>query len=185
MTDVCTAPTDSDAELVARLRAGRPDALGPLYIRYGADVRRLALRLDPAADPATADDICQSVFLLFLDTLPRYEERGRLRSWLFGITTRQCRARRRRWWNRFRIHRSSGAASAGVAVGSASIDRRLEARQAVEQALERLPDAQREVLVLHHLEGMSIQEIALALDISENAVSTRLYRARRTMEADR
>ena len=185
MTDVCTASHDSDAQLVAHLRAGRPDALGPLYIRYGADVRRLALRLDPSTDPATADDICQSVFLTFLDTLPRYEEQGRLRSWLLGITARQCRAQRRRWWHRFRIHRQSGVASSGMAPAQPSIDARLEARQAVAQALADLPDAQREGLVLHHLEGLSIPEVALALNISENAVSTRIYRARRSMEAAR
>ena len=185
MTHVCTAPNPSDAELVDRLRAGRADALGPLYIRYGADIRRLVLRLDPTADASTADDICQTVFLTFLDTLSRYEERGRLRSWLFGITTRQCRARRRRWWNRFRIHRRAGTAAAGVAPAGASVEQRIEARQAIEQILERLPDAQREVLVLHHLEGMSIPEIAVAIDVSENAVSTRLYRARRAMEVAR
>ena len=59
----------------------------------------------------------------------------------------------------------------------------MAAREAVVRALTGLPDAQREVLVLHVLEGMEIDEVALVLNISENAVSTRLYRARRAMEA--
>ena len=93
----------------------------------------------------------------------------------------QCKARRQRWWNRLRLLDRWGPA--GVPQASASVDARLEAREAIEAALAALPAAQREVLVLHHLEGLSIPEVAEVLDVSENAVSTRLYRARRAMEA--
>lgn len=174
---------DPDADAVARLQAGDLDALGVLYARYGADVRRLALRLDPGRGPSAADDICQAVFLTFLDTLPRYQHQDRLRSWLLGITTRQCKARRQRWWSRLQLLDRWGPA--GVPKAQAPVDARMEARQAIEAALAALPAAQREVLVLHHLEGLSIPEVAEVLEVSENAVSTRLYRARRAMEAQR
>lgn len=175
----------SDALLVDRVRSGDLQALGVLYARHGADVRRLALRLAPLRGPEFADDICQAVFLTFLDTIDRYREQGQLRSWLFGITSRHCRSRQRRWWHRLGIHQRGGAGTAGVAPGQASVDVRMEARQAIAEALDALPDAQREVLVLHHLEELTIPEVAAALSISENAVSTRLYRARRAMEAAR
>lgn len=185
MQGVCTTAPTTDAQLVALLRTGDLRALGTLYTRYGADVRRLALRLDPTADPATADDICQTVFLTFLDTLERYEHRDTLRGWLLGITARHCRSTTRRWWRRLRIRTHAGWSAAGVAPGPAAADTRLEAREAVARALAVLPAAQREVLVLHHLEGLSIPAVARILHISENAVSTRLYRARRAMEATR
>lgn len=158
------------------------DALGMLYERHGAAVRSVCLRLAPEKGPEFADDTAQAVFLTFLDTLGRYEERGQLRSWLFGIAARHCRSARRRWWNRMRLHRESGAVSAGVAMPGPSAHARLSARQRVVQALQGLPDAQREVLVLHVLEGMAVSEVADALAISENSVSTRLYRARKAME---
>lgn len=161
------------------------ESLGVIYARYGADVRSVCLRLAPGQGPEFADDTCQAVFLTFLDTLDRYEERGKLRSWLFGITARRCRSARRQWWRRLSIHRRAGAASAGLAAPQPPASERLAAREAVVRALTRLPDAQREVLVLHVLEGLEITEVAVALDISENAVSTRLYRARRAMEASR
>ncbi len=175
-------PSTTDADLVAQLRTGDLRALGVLYARYGADVRRLALRLDPQRGEPAADDICQTVFLTFLDTLARYTESGHLRAWLLGITSKHCRSTRRRWWTRLRLVERWGA-GAGVALAYAPVDARLEARQTIEQALAALPEAQREVLVLHHLEGLGIPEVALALGVSENAVSTRLYRARRAMEA--
>jgi len=181
MGDVQPADSTPDAELVVRLRSGDLDALGVLYARYCADVRRLAMRLDHRRSEAAADDICQAVFLTFLDTLPRYREQHRLRAWLLGITSRHCRSHRRRWWSRFRLLERWGPA--GVAYAQAPVDARMEARQAIQAALASLPDAQREVLVLHHLEGLDIPEVACALEISENAVSTRLYRARRAMEA--
>jgi len=179
---VNSAPTTSDAELVMQLRTGDLHALGVLYARYGADVRRLALRLDPQRGEPAADDICQAVFLTFLDTLSRYTETGHLRAWLLGIASKHCRTAKRRWWTRLRLVERWGA-GAGVALAQAPVDARLEARQAIEQVLAALPEAQREVLVLHHLEGLGIPEVALALGVSENAVSTRLYRARRAMEA--
>lgn len=185
MAGVPLSDSTPDARLVAHLRDGDLQALGVLYTRYGADVRRLALRLDPHRGPSAADDICQAVFLTFLDTLPRYTHQDRLRGWLLGITARRCRSVKRRWWSRLRIHALGGRQSAGVAAASANADTRLEARQAIAHAFAALPEAQREVLVLHHLEGLSIPEVAEALDISENAVSTRLYRARRAMEASR
>jgi RNA polymerase sigma factor (sigma-70 family) len=161
------------------------DALGVIYARYGADVRGVCLRLAPEQGPEFGDDTCHAVFLVFLDTLDRYEERGKLRSWLFGIAARRCRSTRRQWWRRLSIHRRAGAASAGLAAPSATTPERIAAREEVVHALKGLPDAQREVLVLHALEGMDIAEVALALNITENAVSTRLYRARRAMEASR
>jgi len=185
MDDVCSNAPSPDATLVARLRSGDVEALGVLYARYGADVRRLALRLDPNRDASSADDICQAVFLTFLDTIDRYQEQGTLRGWLMGITARHCRSATRRWWNRLRIHNRAGTSSAGVAMAGSSAEARLEARQTITAALRALPEPQREVLVLHHLEGLTVTEVAAALGISENAVSTRLYRARRAMEAAR
>lgn len=183
--DVHISPTEPDTVLVHRLRMGDMEALGVLYARYGGDVRSVCLRLAPDQGPEFADDTCQAVFLVFLDTLGRYEEQGKLRSWLFGITARRCRSARRQWWRRLSIHRRAGVASAGLAAPLPSAPERMAAREAVVRALTGLPDAQREVLVLHVLEGMEIDEVALVLNISENAVSTRLYRARRAMEASR
>ena len=153
-------------------------ALGHLYARHGAAVRSVALRTDPASGPDVADEICQETFLAFFETLHRYEHRGNLKSWVFGIAIKKARGRRRRWWHRLGIRERAGAEAAGVALGREDVDARLDARARIDGLLRELPEAQREVIVLVHVEGMSVQEAASVLGISENAASTRLYRAR-------
>lgn len=120
--------------------------------------------------------------MTFADGITRYEHIGRLRSWLFGIAVRKARAalRRRRW--RRAVGFQTGAAAAGVALYQPRADDRVDARRRIEQLLDELPSAQREVLVLTTMEGLSVKEAAAVLNIRENAASARLYRARRALE---
>ncbi len=177
-----TPTPDIDAALVARLKEGDMDALGTLYRRHGGAVRTVLLRADPAGGPQAADDLAQDTFLSFLDTLDRYEHRGRLRSWLYGIALRKARSDRRRWWRRLGLGRREGFGAAGVAAPAPAPDERLADRQRIDAAMASLPAAQREALVLVAVEGLAVAEAARVLGISENAVSTRLYRARKALE---
>ena len=183
--DDSPAPLDLDLDLVERLRAGEMDALGLLYQRHGGAVRSVILRADPDASASLADDICQETFLAFHEGLARYEHRARLRSWLYAIALRKLRAaHRKRWW-RLGLRRREGRGAAGVALRHDDPHRRVEAAEQIGQLLRALPVAQREVLTLVALEGLPVSEAAHILGISENAASTRLYRARRALEAAR
>jgi len=173
----------TDASLIDRLVAGDGDALGPLYRKYGADVRGLLLRVEPTMTREDADDLGQEVFLTFLDTVGRYEEQGRLKSWLYGIAVRKARGWRRRTWLRRTLRRAGGAEAAAVSLAEARTEERVAAKRYIEAALSGLPASQREVLVLTAAEGMSAREAAAVLGISENAVATRLFRARKAMSA--
>jgi len=172
----------TDASLIDRLVAGDRDALGPLYRKYGADVRGLLLRVEPTMTREDADDLGQEVFLTFLDTVGRYEERGKLKSWLYGIAVRKARGWRRRTWLRRTLRRSGGAEAAAVSLAEARTEERVAARRRIEATLSGLPASQREVLVLSAIEGLSAREAAAVLGISENAVATRLFRARKAMD---
>ncbi|MEN0067066.1 MAG: RNA polymerase sigma factor [Myxococcota bacterium] len=175
--------TDVDAGLVNRLLLGDQDALGALYLRYGASVRSFLARVVPALSNEDIDDLCQETFMTFADGVQRYQHIGRLRSWLFGIAIRKARAavRRRRW--RRAVGLRSGPPAAGVALGQPRADDRVDARRRIGQLMADLPDPQREVLVLTAMEGLSVKEAAAVLGIRENAASARLYRARKAMAA--
>ena len=161
------------------------DALGFLYQRHGGAIRSIVLRADPDASESLADDICQETFLAFHEGLGRYEHRGKLRSWLYAIALRKLRAsRRKRWWRRG-LRRREGTRAAGVALQHDDLHGRVEAADQIRRLLLALPAAQREVLTLVALEGLPVSEAANVLEISENAASTRLYRARRALEAAR
>ena len=176
------SPQLQDARLVDRLCNGDLDALGLLYQRYGKDVRSVLLRVEPTMRREDADDLCQEVFLTLVDTLNRYEEQGKMRSWLFGIAVRKARSWRRGRWTRFVLGRQHGEAAAGVSLQTDRVEERLIARQRVDAALRAMPVSQREVVVLNVVEGLSARETAAVLGISENAVATRLHRARQALE---
>jgi RNA polymerase sigma-70 factor (ECF subfamily) len=185
VSDLASANTDdiSDAALMSRLAAGDVAALGPLHRRYARMVMSLLLRVDPSQGLEQAEDLTQEVFLTLLDTAPRYQEQQRLKSWLCGIAVRTSRGERRSRWTRANLLRREGRRAPGMAAPmDTGSDDRLVARRAIAAALRSLPDSQREVIVLHAMEGLTGEEIAEALGIKANAVWVRLHRARKRLQ---
>jgi RNA polymerase sigma factor (sigma-70 family) len=171
----------TDEELVSRLAAGDMEALGALYVRHKAMVCAALRRFAPTSAPADIDELAQDVFLALPDAASRYEERARFRAWLFGIAVRKAQGFRRRAW----IRRLAGRAPDEPRDPKPGPDLEAERRELALHLLERLPPAQREVLVLHAVEGFDGEEIARILDISPGTVWTRLHRARQAVLAAR
>lgn len=170
----------SDEQLMAGLAQGRIEPLGALYMRYGAMVRRALRRLAPEISRAELEELGQEVFLTLSDTAARYEERTRLRAWLYGIALRKAKSWRRTTWLRRKLLVWHAGASPGTVPGAArSPEREVAMRQEATRVLDRLPQEQREVLLLHAVEGFTGEEIAQILGIRPKTVWTRLHRARR------
>jgi RNA polymerase sigma-70 factor (ECF subfamily) len=174
----------SDSGLMATLASGDGAALAVLHQRYARMICSLILRLDPRASLEEAEDLTQDVFLTLYETADRYQEEGKLKSWLCGIAAKKARSARRRSWIRAGLMGSNRGINPGHSSSySSGTDDRLEARREVAQALASLSDSQREVLVLHSIEGLSGEDIAQVLGIKTSAVWVRLHRARKTMAA--
>jgi RNA polymerase sigma factor (sigma-70 family) len=171
-----------DAQLTERLAAGDLDALGLLYQRYGGLVRSFLLRVEPNMSQEDADDITQDTFLTFQRNIHRYQDQGKLRSFLYGVAIRKTKAWRRKTWWRGVLRLQQGEKASGTSLHREDPEQRLAAREQLVNILNALPAAQREVLILNVVEGLSVQETAKLLDVQENAVSTRLYRARKAMK---
>jgi RNA polymerase sigma factor (sigma-70 family) len=139
-----------------------------LYRRHAGEVLRYAsLVLRSRAD---AEDITQTVFLRALRALERGERVRTPRNWLIKITHNECR---RLLANRkFDVELPDE-----IAVEPAEPGRAEELRV----ALTALPTTQRDALVLRELEGRSYAEIAQTLDLSDSAVETLIFRARRAV----
>lgn len=172
----------SDSELMACLAQGQIEALGELYFRHGAKVSSLLTRLLPGFPPADVEDLCQEVFIAVHDSAGRYRETGKFGSWLYGIVWRKVQNRRRRTWLRRRLlDRHSRTQVDASATRQGARPASTEVHMDLMRALPRLPQGQRDVLLLHAVEGFSGQEIADTLGIDSNTVWTRLHRARRAM----
>ena len=102
-------------------------------------------------------------------------------TWLLTIATRLALDSRKR--RRLDVQEIDDAAHAtSGSTPEISLERR-ELGQALAAAAEKLPDDQRAALVLAEIHGLSIAEIAEALEVPENTAKTRLFRAREKMRA--
>jgi RNA polymerase sigma factor (sigma-70 family) len=168
-------PHVSDAELMTRLGAGEIGALGELYDRHQAALRRFIARA--TADAEDVDDLVHAAFLTAAKAAVRYDGRLVCRPWLIGIA---CQLLRRR---RHALGRLVAVLSSLHRARPSSRDPRpaLDARPDVERALARLSEAKRITLLLAEVEGLTCPEIAELLAIPIGTVWTRLHAARREL----
>ena len=169
------APTKPTSCRVARKA---PGALEELIGLYQPRVRRLAHRL--MGWNGDVDDVVQEVFLAAFEKASQYRGQASIWTWLTVITLNKCPTSMRRQAMRRRlaglmgwVHREV-APTEGGPLGD-------EVTAQVRSAVARLGARDREVFVLHYLEGKSHSEIADLLGLSQNAVEVRLHRARRKL----
>jgi RNA polymerase sigma-70 factor, ECF subfamily len=165
-----------DDALVARARAGDRGAMESLLASLAPSIRRFAGRM--CRNDADADDVLQDALLSIATHLDSFEGRSSLPSWAFTIARTACLHRRRGKKNE--PAEEAGALDAHAAESPGPEDRASsgETRALVENALARLPDDYREVLLLRDAEGLTAAEAALALGVTVDALKSRLHRAR-------
>lgn len=153
--------------LLARLRAGDLEAWDEFHRRYEPIVRRIARRwLSPSLRrQVDSTDVTQSVFRTVLEGMPGtpFEHEGRLVAWLETVTRhRVSRAGRREHGPRGRpvtgLDEATLAATGGLAPAEAAA--RAEDLHRLKVALDALPPAEREVVLLRDFEGLSFAEVA-------------------------
>jgi RNA polymerase sigma-70 factor (ECF subfamily) len=153
---------------MAAAAAGRPDAIDVLFDRH-AD--RLYGWLSSSVGPDAAEDLVQQTFLHVHRARRDFRPGARFRPWLFAIAA-NCR----RQAARTRARRPEAAFDAADEPGVAPAASRSDER-AVRAALATLPEASREVLLLHWWQGLSMAEIAEATGSTAAAVKVRAHRA--------
>ena len=155
-----------DPEFIERLRRREREAMDALVTRHHADVYRFLRHL--TRHRQEAEDLAQRTLLRALERLDLYSGTGSLRSWILGIAYREFTGWRRRLWLPLLTDRPAP----GDPYGS------LAEAEALLAAIGRLPEPLRAAFLLHHVEEVSVAEIALALAIPEGTVKSRLHAAR-------
>lgn len=168
----------ADDRIVAgRASDGDTAAFAVLVRRYAPMMRAYVRRILPGT--ADVDDVVQEAFITAWEQLPMLEDPGAVKSWLMRIAGRKA-------IDRIRARRPTVDLTEveAPAPDRASPERRAEARAgvaALSDALNALPDAQRECWVLRELGGNSYDEIAEELDIPVSTVRGLLARARKAL----
>ena len=178
--DAAGSGVGEEARLLEQLARGEAGAFAWLVEMHQERVMRLAHRLLGWRGGA-AEDVAQEVFLVALRRIGSFRGESSLATWLSAITIRQCRREKWRIWRRW--HRRLGQWISGGETGPADAPaERDELAVRVRQAVERLPPSEREVVVLHYLEGMEVAEMVAVLGASRNAIDVRLHRARQRLK---
>lgn len=177
-----TAIEETEEDLLSRAQGGDRAALEALLRRHEAQIYRFGMRM--CRDPEDARDVAQETLLSVAKGIGEFRGASSLGTWLYAIARSHCLKRRRRRKGEPADLASLDADAAlrdGLADASrdperVAGDRELE--RAVDDAVGRLDDAHREVLVLRDAEGLTAPEVAEVLGISVDAVKSRLHRAR-------
>jgi RNA polymerase sigma-70 factor (ECF subfamily) len=178
------APPTDDA-LLARFAAGDRAALDELFRRYRGVAYRVAYRL--LGREADALDAVQDGFVNALTRLDRFGGRSSFKTWLLRVVCNAALDVGRRRKRDERLPQEprgespdrfgpddSPPADAGLA--------RADLRRAIDAALAKLPDVQRQTFVLHVEGGLTYREVAGALGISIGTVMSRLFYARQKLK---
>lgn len=180
-----------DEALMARYADGDAAAFDVLFARHERGVLSFVFR--SVRQRERAEEITQDVFLRVVRNAKKYRPSAKFTTWLYTIARNACIDESRRAAKR--RHASLDATLGDEAEGTSFKDRvvdlaaaggageisRAEFRAALQEGLDALPDEQREVFLLRHVEGLKFVDIAQMTDVSENTVKSRMRYAMQTL----
>ncbi|MCB9603623.1 MAG: RNA polymerase sigma factor [Sandaracinus sp.] len=183
-----------DEALLERFRGGDAEAFETLLGRYERPLYNFVLR--SVRDPEKAADLVQDVFLRVIQRSDQFQGQSKLSTWLYSIARNLCIDHGRRMV--FRRHRSLDAPIGRDDGGSSttlgervpastpeadrdSIANELQGR--IAEAVEELPDDQREVFLMRQVQGLAFKDIAEIVGVSENTIKSRMRYALERLQA--
>jgi RNA polymerase sigma-70 factor (ECF subfamily) len=178
----------SDEDLVARVRAGETRLFELLMRRYNQRLFR-TIRSVIVAD-SDAEDVLQEAWVRAFEHLDQFAGKAAFSTWVTKIALHDAFGRVRKGKRFTALENDDGEIMAEAQRGVTNVDdpekqaMRSELAQALQLAVERLPERYRTVFVLRELERLSTIETAECLSLSEEAVKTRLHRSRALLRRD-
>ena len=174
----------TDEQVVERVRLGETALFEVLMRRHNVRLYRAVRSV--VRDESDVEDVMQQAYINAFMHLDQFAGRAKFSTWLTRIAIHEALARaRRQETRRERPFDSDGeghdAREETMAAGDPTPEHRAfsaELHALLEEAIDALPEGYREVFMLREVEGMSTAEVGDALELGEEAVKTRLHRAR-------
>jgi RNA polymerase sigma-70 factor (ECF subfamily) len=162
----------SDLAIITRVLNGDVEAYARLVDRHYDRCARIAQRI--VGNREDAEEALQDAFLRAFNALGDYEERERFSAWLTRIVVNQCRTVLARTRRREAVFLDVDPATRSFVVIAPEAD---DSWPELETLLARLPDAQREALVLRYADDLTYEEMARITGAGESALKMRVQRA--------
>ncbi|HEX6229748.1 MAG TPA: RNA polymerase sigma factor [Solirubrobacterales bacterium] len=174
--------TLSDEEVVERVLAGDTSLFEILMRRYNQRLFRVARSI--LSDDTEAEDVMQEAYVRAFRELANFRGEARFSTWLTRIACHEALARARKGRRLVRLIPHGGGEPPDPPAETAGPERDMENRElqaVLREAVEVLPDPLRSVFCLREIEGLSTEQTADALGLSEENVRVRLHRAKRSL----
>lgn len=173
----------SDAELVRRCQAGSAEAFDDLVRRHQEKIFNSTYRF--CGDRETAADLTQHAFLNAYRKIRDFQGDAAFSTWIYRIAFNLCMSHRRDAGRHRLASLTSGSEGRMVEPSyEENAGERMEkddTQRAVQEALGRLAEEEREIIILKDLEDRSYEEIGAILEIAPGTVRSRLHRARQSL----
>ncbi len=192
VADAELSETVADAELVARVLGGEPGAYDLLVRRHSARIYGAIYRV--VGQREEAEDLTQEAFFKAYRALRRFKGRSQFSTWLYRIALNLALNQLKRARRRPTLSLDADPGEGGHAPpladetreGASPLDEleRQELRARLNAALEKLSKKHREVVFLAEWEGLPHEEIGRLLNCRPATVRTRLFYARRALQAE-
>jgi RNA polymerase sigma-70 factor, ECF subfamily len=180
--------SNAEIEFIESLKAGDSRAFDIFVNRYSPKVYALLFRL--TENPQEAEDLTQDTFLRALKAIKNFRGEADLKTWLFRIAINESK-NRWRWWKRRKsdltisldaeIGFTETPLSETIAAGCENPETEILRRERefqLKKVLRELPPNFREVIILRDIEGLSYEEIAVALSTNVGTIKSRIARGR-------
>lgn len=180
--------SDADEEVVRRIRAGETHLFELVMRRYNQRLYRIARSI--VKNDHEAEDVMQEAYVQAYAHLSQFNGSAKFSTWLTKIAVHEALARlrrNRRFTDLDLVIDSDSSPRGAMSSPSQTPEQRvvaLELRALLEASIDALPSALRAAYVLRDIEGLSTAEAAACLDISEDALKTRLSRARAALREE-
>ena len=178
------SPLKEDTDIIKRVQDGDSDAFSSLVVKYHRGVYNLAYRY--TGNQEDAMDVTQETFLRAYRNIDSFQLGKPFKPWIFRIARNVCIDRGRKLGRSLPEESLEGnvitqvRASSRLRVPSKCTTKR-ELREILEDAIRQLDEGYRELIILFHLEGLSIKECSEITGLKGTVIKNRLYRGRQAL----
>ncbi|MBQ2864962.1 MAG: sigma-70 family RNA polymerase sigma factor [Clostridia bacterium] len=174
-------------DIVARAQKGDHDAFEQIVTAFEKKVYNMALRY--TNDPEDALDISQEVFLRVYRFLPNYKGNSTLSTWIYRITMNVCHdtAGKKSNLNELSLDAGDDDEKPITEISDVRFDpekefERKQTKELIARGIALLDSEQRDAIIMRDINGMSYDEIADVLGLSQGTVKSRIFRAREKLK---